>query len=73
MAKKEKKAKGKRAKTFDLLEITESLGYQIHRKNGRNSWSKEEDEELRVLISDALKELGYPGGIDSVKTIHESV
>ncbi|SMN22309.1 similar to Saccharomyces cerevisiae YKR099W BAS1 Myb-related transcription factor involved in regulating basal and induced expression of genes of the purine and histidine biosynthesis pathways [Maudiozyma saulgeensis] len=73
MTKKEKKPKGKRAKTFDLLEITESLGYQIHRKNGRNSWSKEEDEELRVLISNALKELGYPAGIESVKTIQESV
>lgn len=68
-----KKSRGKRVEGFDLLEITESLGYQIHRKNGRNFWSKEEDEELKMLISEALKQLGYPDGILSIKTIQESI
>ena len=73
MTKKERKGKGKRVESFDLLGITESLGYQIHRKNGRNSWSKEEDEELRDLIKTALVQMGYTDGIDSLKTFRDSV
>ena len=71
--KKAKKAKAKRMESFDLLEITESLGYQIHRKSGRNSWSKEEDDELRALMSGALIELGYTDGLNGVKTIQQSL
>lgn len=73
MTKKERKGKGKRVESFDLLGITESLGYQIHRKSGRNSWSKDEDKELMDLMNTALIQMGYADGIDSLKTFRDSV
>lgn len=71
----EKKAKGckvKKSLQFDPLEVTESLGYKTYRKNGRNSWSKQEDNELRSLLNMALIELGYANGTDDIRSIHES-
>ncbi|GMM55018.1 Bas1 protein [Maudiozyma humilis] len=68
-----KASKPKRTESFDLLEVTESLGYQIHRKSGRNSWSREEDDELRALMSEALEDLGYSGGIAAISTIQQSL
>lgn len=63
----------KKTNSFDLLDITASLGYQTYRRNGRNSWTREDDEELLGLINDALKQFGYPNGIVDVKTVQESL
>lgn len=71
----EKKTKGSKIKKgvdFDLLVVTESLGYKTYRKNRRNSWSREEDAKLRQLINAALIELGYVRGVADIKTIQES-
>ncbi|CAI4628409.1 Bas1p [Saccharomyces cerevisiae] len=67
-----RKSKPKRGSGFDLLEVTESLGYQTHRKNGRNSWSKDDDNMLRSLVNESAKELGYENGLEDVKTIQQS-
>ncbi|GAV52711.1 hypothetical protein ZYGR_0AG07020 [Zygosaccharomyces rouxii] len=75
MTTNEKKAKGSKLKKgvdFDLLVVTESLGYKTYRKNRRNSWSREEDDKLKQLISAALIELGYARGVADIKTIQES-
>ncbi|CAR26721.1 hypothetical protein ZYGR_0H05440 [Zygosaccharomyces rouxii] len=75
MTTNEKKAKGSKIKKgvdFDLLVVTESLGYKTYRKNRRNSWSREEDDKLKQLISAALIELGYARGVADIKTIQES-
>ncbi|QID86538.1 myb-like DNA-binding protein bas1 [Saccharomyces pastorianus] len=71
-AKDIRKNKPKRGTGFDLLEVTESLGYQTHRKNGRNSWSKDDDNMLRSLVNESAKELGYENGLEDVKTIQQS-
>ncbi|CAI4045423.1 Bas1p SKDI_11G3080 [Saccharomyces kudriavzevii IFO 1802] len=71
-AKDIRKNKPKRGTGFDLLEVTESLGYQTHRKNGRNSWSKDDDNMLRSLVNESAKELGYQNGLVDVKTIQQS-
>lgn len=72
----EKKSNGssktKKGVDFDLLVVTESLGYKTYRKNRRNSWSREEDEKLKHLISAALTQLGYQRGITDIETIQES-
>lgn len=62
----------KKAESFDLLDITASLGYQTYRRNGRNSWSREDDEELVSLIDNQLKYLGYPNGIGDVQATPDS-
>lgn len=72
MEKKSRKSKVKKALQFDPLDVTESLGYKTYRKNGRNSWSKEEDDDLRAVMHTMFVELGYPNGINDVKTIQES-
>ncbi|EJS42822.1 bas1p [Saccharomyces arboricola H-6] len=71
-AKDIRKNKSKRGSGFDLLEVTESLGYQTHRKNGRNSWSKDDDNMLRSLVNESAKELGYENGLEDVRTIQQS-
>lgn len=63
----------KKANSFDLLDITASLGYQTYRRNGRNSWTREDDKELLSLINDALKQIGYRKGIADVTTVQESL
>lgn len=72
MERKSKSGKTKKSLQFDPLEITESLGYKTYRKNGRNSWSKQDDNELRSLLNMALVELGYANGMDDIKSIQES-
>lgn len=73
LATRVKKNKTLKPTAFDLLDVTESLGYQTHRKNGRNSWSVQGDEKLKKLINIALIDLGYENGIADVKTIQESI
>lgn len=63
----------KKTNSFDLLDITASLGYQTYRRNGRNSWTREDDKELLSLINDTLKQVGYPKGIADVTTVQESL
>lgn len=58
--------------TFDLLDVTASLGYQTHRRSSRKAWSREDDQELIALINDALKQVGYKNGILDIKSIQES-
>lgn len=70
--KKTRNSKVKKAIDFDLLVVTESLGYKTYRKNRRNSWSREEDNKLKQLINDAFIELGYLGGIADITSIQES-
>ncbi|QLL31861.1 hypothetical protein HG536_0C00280 [Torulaspora globosa] len=72
MERKAKSGKTKKSLQFDPLDITESLGYKTYRKSGRNSWSKQDDNELRSLLSMALVELGYANGTDDIKSIQES-
>lgn len=72
MEKKSRRSKVKKALQFDPLDVTESLGYKTYRKNGRNSWSKEEDDDLRAVMHTVFVELGYANGINDVKTIQES-
>lgn len=62
----------KKNDTFDLLDITASLGYQTHRRSSRKTWSREDDQELIALINDALKQIGYANGILDIKSIQES-
>ena len=62
----------KKSDSFDLLDITASLGYQTHRRSSRKTWSREDDQELITLINDALKQIGYEGGILDIKSIQES-
>ncbi|QLQ82269.1 hypothetical protein HG537_0H00300 [Torulaspora globosa] len=69
---KGKSGKTKKSLQFDPLDITESLGYKTYRKSGRNSWSKQDDNELRSLLNMALVELGYANGTDDIKSIQES-
>ena len=72
--KKSKRARTSRVQQFDLLDVTESLGYQTHRKTGgRNCWTKEEDEELRQAINASLQKIGYVNGIADITTIQESM
>lgn len=72
MEERSRKSKVKKTVQIDPLDITESLGYKTYRKNGRNSWSKEDDEELRSLIDTVFVELGYKNGIQSIASIQES-
>lgn len=72
MDRKTKTCKVKKSLQFDPLDVTESLGYKTYRKNGRNSWSKQDDNELRSLLNMALVELGYVNGTDDIKSIQES-
>lgn len=72
MDRKDKVTKVKNSFQFDPLDVTESLGYKTYRKNGRNSWSKEDDNELRTLLNRALIDLGFPHGTDDIKSIQES-
>ncbi|CCD25326.1 Bas1p NDAI_0E05090 [Naumovozyma dairenensis CBS 421] len=67
------KKKEKKNTAFDLLDVTKSLGYQIHRKSGRNSWSKDDDKKLKKLINDTLINMNYNNGIDDIKTIQQSM
>lgn len=62
----------KKSDTFDLLDITASLGYQTHRRSSRKTWSRKDDQELIALINDALKQIGYANGILDIKSIQES-
>ena len=72
--KKSKRTRTSRVQQFDLLDVTESLGYQTHRKTGgRNCWTKEEDEELRQAINTSLQKIGYANGIADITTIQESM
>ncbi|AGO11175.1 AaceriAFR297Wp [[Ashbya] aceris (nom. inval.)] len=68
---KSKKMKCRRQK-INPLDVTESLGYQTHRRGIRKPWSKEDDDVLRNAVHQSLLELGYPEGIDSIRTIRES-
>ncbi|CCF59423.1 hypothetical protein KAFR_0H00130 [Kazachstania africana CBS 2517] len=68
-----KKARSKKFDSFDLLDITESLGYQTHRKAGRNSWNKEDDQQLIDLVNSALIEMNYTNGLSDIKSIQESI
>ncbi|CDH11189.1 uncharacterized protein ZBAI_02975 [Zygosaccharomyces bailii ISA1307] len=70
--KKTRNSKDRKAIDFDLLVVTESLGYKTYRKNRRNSWSREEDTKLKQLINSAFIELGFPGGIADISSIQES-
>ncbi|QLG74102.1 hypothetical protein HG535_0F06140 [Zygotorulaspora mrakii] len=72
MEAKLRRSKVKKTAQIDPLDITESLGYKTHRKNGRNSWSKEDDEELRAILNDTFMGLGYKNGIEDIKSIQES-
>lgn len=72
MDRKDKTTKVKKTFQFDPLDVTESLGYKTYRKNGRNSWSKEDDNQLRTLLNRALIDLGFPNGTDDIKSIQES-
>lgn len=36
--------------TIDTLAISESLGYQVHRKRKRNKWTYEQDQKLTKLL-----------------------
>lgn len=72
MERKDYSTKNKKTFQFDPLDITESLGYKTYRKNGRNSWSKEDDNELRTLMNCALVKLGFTNGTDDIKCIQES-
>ncbi|AMD23019.1 HHR250Wp [Eremothecium sinecaudum] len=66
-----KKPKPKREQ-INPLDVTESLGYQTYRRGIRKPWSKQDDEVLRGAVNKCLIELGYPNGINSVTSIHES-
>ncbi|AEY97981.1 FAFR297Wp [Eremothecium gossypii FDAG1] len=68
---KSKKMKCRRQK-INPLDVTESLGYQTHRRGIRKPWSKEDDDVLRNAVHQSLLELGYPEGIESIRTIRES-
>lgn len=63
----------KKNENFDLLSITESLGYKTNRKASKNYWSKEEDQKLADLVNDELLGMGLVNGIKDLKTIHDSM
>ncbi|SCW02174.1 LAFE_0F00606g1_1 [Lachancea fermentati] len=71
MSQDSRKPKQKQCR-IDPLDVTESLGYQTHRRGARKPWSKEEDELLRSSVNSSLIQMGYPEGIESVKSIQES-
>lgn len=64
--------KKKSSMAFDALTVTESLGFQTHRKNSRNVWSQADDAKLTSLVDKAFKELGVPDGIQGVSNIRKS-
>lgn len=45
--------------SIDHLAISESLGYQIHRKVKKNKWSAEEDDLLKRLIFDQFVSINH--------------
>lgn len=57
---------------INALEVTESLGFQTHRRKMRKPWTKREDELLRRLVNESLVSLGHPNGIESIKSIQQS-
>ncbi|EDO14613.1 hypothetical protein Kpol_304p5 [Vanderwaltozyma polyspora DSM 70294] len=63
----------KKSAPVNHLDVTESLGYQTHRKNSRKSWSKEDDEILKSRVDKCLQDLGYVNGITDITSIHESI
>ncbi|CCH61233.1 hypothetical protein TBLA_0E01770 [Henningerozyma blattae CBS 6284] len=58
--------------SFDPLDVTKSLGFQINRKIGRNVWSKDDDKKLTGLVQALLIEMGFPNGIKDIKSIEHS-
>ncbi|KAL3228987.1 Myb-like DNA-binding protein BAS1 [Nakaseomyces bracarensis] len=70
---KTRKRYGKKGENFDLLSVTESLGYRTNRKASKNYWSKEDDTKLGQLVNEELVRLGLANGISDLKNIHDSL
>lgn len=70
---KKKKRYGKKGENFDLLSVTESLGYRTNRKASKNYWSKEDDTKLGELVNEELVRMGLVNGIHDLKSIHDSM
>ncbi|AET39092.1 Bas1p Ecym_4008 [Eremothecium cymbalariae DBVPG len=61
-----------RREQINPLDVTESLGFQTHRRGIRKPWSKKDDDILRKAVDECLVEMGYANGIVSITSIRES-